>query len=116
MRRLEQADPCRCPLCGRPNNCQLAGSDERKGPCWCSSVEIPESLIARIPVEQRLRACICQACLEAFCREQASGYKIDSGDFYFDESGLMVFTTAYHLRRGYCCGNDCRHCPYKGKE
>ncbi|HEY5368668.1 MAG TPA: DUF5522 domain-containing protein [Hanamia sp.] len=33
-------------------------------------------------------------------------------DFYYDESGLMVFTRKYHLKRGYCCGNGCRHCPY----
>jgi Family of unknown function (DUF5522) len=32
-------------------------------------------------------------------------------DYYFDRS-LMVFSEAYHLRRGYCCGNNCRHCPY----
>jgi len=32
-------------------------------------------------------------------------------DFYF-ENGLMVFTTHYHKKRGYCCGNACRHCPY----
>jgi hypothetical protein len=24
-----------------------------------------------------------------------------------------VFTAAYHLKRGYCCNSDCRHCPYK---
>jgi hypothetical protein len=23
-----------------------------------------------------------------------------------------VFTASYHLRRGYCCENRCRHCPY----
>ncbi|MGN6249124.1 MAG: DUF5522 domain-containing protein [Ginsengibacter sp.] len=34
-------------------------------------------------------------------------------DFYFDENGLMVMTEKYHLERGYCCGNGCRHCPYK---
>jgi len=34
------------------------------------------------------------------------------GDFYLD-GGCMVFTAAYHLRRGYCCGNRCRHCPYQ---
>jgi hypothetical protein len=32
-------------------------------------------------------------------------------DFYF-EDGLMVFTAAYHLKRGSCCGKACRHCPY----
>jgi hypothetical protein len=25
---------------------------------------------------------------------------------------MMVFTRAYHLKRGYCCGNGCLHCPY----
>jgi hypothetical protein len=33
-------------------------------------------------------------------------------DFYMTTEGFMVFTEAYHLRRGYCCKNGCRHCPY----
>jgi hypothetical protein len=32
---------------------------------------------------------------------------------YYLENGLMVFTAAYHLKRGYCCGSGCRHCPYR---
>ena len=32
--------------------------------------------------------------------------------FYYNESGYIVFTQKYHLQRGYCCGNGCRHCPY----
>lgn len=36
-------------------------------------------------------------------------------DFYF-ENGLMVLTARFLMRRGYCCGNDCRHCPYEGSE
>jgi hypothetical protein len=32
-------------------------------------------------------------------------------DYYF-EDGLMVFTKQYHLKRGFCCKNNCRHCPY----
>ena len=32
-------------------------------------------------------------------------------EFYF-EGPYMVFTEAYHLRRGYCCQSACRHCPY----
>ena len=37
-------------------------------------------------------------------------------DYYLNENGLMVFTAAYHLKRGYCCKNQCKHCPwnYKG--
>jgi hypothetical protein len=37
---------------------------------------------------------------------------LEPGDYYM-EGPYMVFTTAYHLRRGYCCNSDCRHCPYK---
>ncbi len=33
-------------------------------------------------------------------------------DFYF-EGPYMVFTAAYHLKRGSCCNSDCRHCPYR---
>jgi hypothetical protein len=34
-------------------------------------------------------------------------------DGYFDpRTGLFVMTEAYHLHRGACCGNRCRHCPF----
>ncbi len=39
--------------------------------------------------------------------------KLEPEDYYV-EDGLMVFTAAYHLKRGSCCGNGCRHCPYGG--
>jgi hypothetical protein len=38
--------------------------------------------------------------------------KLMPEDYYTDENGLSVFTANYHLKRGYCCGNRCRHCPY----
>ncbi len=38
---------------------------------------------------------------------------IEGIDFYFNEHGLMVFTATYHLKRGYCCKNMCKHCPWK---
>ena len=37
-------------------------------------------------------------------------------DYYFNEQGLMVFTEAYHLKRGYCCESGCLHCPYGFKK
>lgn len=33
-------------------------------------------------------------------------------DFYYNEDGRMVMTEEYHKRRGYCCNNKCKHCPY----
>jgi hypothetical protein len=35
---------------------------------------------------------------------------------YYLENGLLVFTKTYHLRRGHCCKNACRHCPYGYKQ
>jgi hypothetical protein len=37
---------------------------------------------------------------------------LDKEDYYTDSNGFLVFTEAYHLKRGYCCKNGCRHCPY----
>jgi hypothetical protein len=31
---------------------------------------------------------------------------------YTVENGRWVFTAAYHQKRGYCCENICRHCPF----
>ncbi len=31
------------------------------------------------------------------------------------DNGKVVFTEQYHMKRGYCCGNGCRHCPYNPK-
>jgi hypothetical protein len=80
-------------------------------------VAIPEALLARLPPESRNQACICRECITEFHRSKnadAASPKILPGDFYFD-NGCMVFTEEYHRRRGYCCGNGCRHCPYAGE-
>lgn len=36
---------------------------------------------------------------------------VEGEDYYF-ENGLMVLTGRFLLKRGYCCGSGCRHCPY----
>jgi hypothetical protein len=36
---------------------------------------------------------------------------LEGVDYYF-ENGLMVLTARFLLKRGYCCRNNCRHCPY----
>lgn len=35
------------------------------------------------------------------------------GDDFYREGPYVVFTAAYHLRRGSCCGSGCRHCPWR---
>jgi hypothetical protein len=41
--------------------------------------------------------------------------QLEPEDYYF-EGEYMVFTAAYHLKRGSCCGSGCRHCPYGFRE
>ncbi|GAA3974032.1 hypothetical protein GCM10022407_19760 [Hymenobacter antarcticus] len=38
---------------------------------------------------------------------------LQPGDFYYTPEGYLVFTEQYHRRRGSCCQNSCRHCPWK---
>jgi hypothetical protein len=37
---------------------------------------------------------------------------LTEGEDYYFEDGLMVLTARYLLRRGYCCEQGCRNCPY----
>ena len=34
---------------------------------------------------------------------------------YYVDGDRVVFTEEFHIRRGQCCGNGCRHCPYEPK-
>jgi hypothetical protein len=49
-------------------------------------------------------------------KEKPKGHSKDEPVYFYMENGLMVFTEAYHLKRGYCCKNGCRHCPYGFKK
>jgi hypothetical protein len=48
----------------------------------------------------------------AMKQEKKPNQTLTPEDYYFNEKGLMVFTAKYHLKRGYCCGSGCKHCPY----
>jgi biotin synthase-like enzyme len=37
-------------------------------------------------------------------------------DYYLNEDGNFVFTENYHLKRGFCCKNVCKHCPWSYKK
>jgi len=34
---------------------------------------------------------------------------------YYMEGVRVVFTALYHIERGKCCSNKCKHCPYTPK-
>lgn len=37
---------------------------------------------------------------------------VEGEDYYYNEQGYIVLTEKFHLKKGYCCGNGCKHCPY----
>lgn len=41
---------------------------------------------------------------------------VENIDYYIDENNNYVFTAKYHLDRGHCCNNKCKHCPYEEKQ
>jgi Family of unknown function (DUF5522)/Cysteine-rich CWC len=116
----------RCPVCGNPNHCRIAAGYAYKGDCWCNESRVPTHILHFV-AEKFETACLCERCLEGLAYygklSQDPREILDllhreirkdpaSLDFYIDDQGNTVFTAAYHLKRGHCCENDCRHCPY----
>ena len=120
-----------CPVCGRDNRCRVAKGHLYKGPCWCEEIVVPGHILRALAGDRFEPACLCRSCLETLARlsQELGGdpaavlreiqVLLDSSrlpapeeDFYLDRNGNTVFTAAYHLKRGTCCGNQCRHCPF----
>lgn len=109
-----------CANCGNQLNC---GADQ-SGLCWCS--DLPPLLSP-----EASRACLCPDCLKTAIQAKIEEYvarvkkgeivneaflystpKLMEGIDFYMENGLMVLSSWFHLKRGECCGNACRHCPY----
>jgi hypothetical protein len=119
-----------CPVCGGDNRCRVAKGHLYKGPCWCEEIIVPGHILRALAGDRFEPACLCRSCLETSARlsqelgdpaavlrkirEQLQGPRLPDPeeDFYLDRNGNTVFTAAYHLKRGTCCGNLCRHCPF----
>lgn len=92
---------------------------------------------AVLQVDPERKECMCEACLTRLVKMEIETYvaqitpesatenrakdlpktatlreEID----YYIENGLYVFTSWFHLKRGACCKNGCRHCPYGFKK
>jgi hypothetical protein len=125
LRRDEQ-----CPVCGGDNQCRMAKGHLYKGPCWCDEIIVPSQILRAFATARFDPACLCRVCLETAARLSlevndfaaaadqiramvaSSQPALKEEDYYIDENGNVVFTAAYHLNRGTCCGNGCRHCPF----
>jgi hypothetical protein len=38
--------------------------------------------------------------------------QVEGRDYYLTKGGYRVMTKEFLTKRGYCCGNGCKHCPY----
>lgn len=38
---------------------------------------------------------------------------IEGEDYYINEQGLFVLTESFLKKRGFCCHNGCKHCPFR---
>lgn len=115
-----------CPACEKTFICKA--TDDAS--CWCT--QLPPIL----PADEDSQ-CLCPHCLSVRIKtklndepEKAAPYlkkaakQVMSGipnlqedlDYYINDEGNWVFTTFYHLRKGYCCQNGCKHCPYGFKK
>jgi hypothetical protein len=47
-----------------------------------------------------------------------SGYgetKVEGVDYVLSPEGFRIMTEYYLVKRGYCCSNRCKNCPYSPK-
>jgi hypothetical protein len=54
----------RCPLCGGLNQCAPAQTGDLTSDCWCRTARIAPAVLTRIPVDQKMKACLCPACAQ----------------------------------------------------
>lgn len=50
----------------------------------------------------------------AIMRAHAAAVEAGQPGYLDPVTGLFVMTAEHHVRRGRCCHNGCRHCPYTG--
>lgn len=112
-----------CSVC---NQNFICGMGQGESACWCNAYP-------RIIPAESDQDCRCQSCLALAIGEhlkvsiESSSIKemVEIARPFFDpdklienidytvDNGQTVFSSWYHLKRGECCGNGCRHCPYE---
>ncbi len=89
-----------CERCGTLFEC----NPENISACHCSKVELNDLELKFVAAKHK--GCLCNACLRDVKKVFQS-----MPEFYI-ENGFYVFTERFLLKRGFCCKNGCRHCPF----
>lgn len=104
-----------CGKCSAIINCQVNNVED----CACSEVVLNEEVC--IFLSKMYFDCLCNACLGKIVSDinEAKNYSLPTGKetivegvHYYREGNKWVFTELYHLLKGFCCKNNCRHCVY----
>ena len=45
-------------------------------------------------------------------KEKKKGENKFPPSYYYMEGERVIFTEEFHINRGMCCGNGCRHCVF----
>lgn len=111
--------------CGRCDTSFECDVDAAVG-CWCSAYPpvlpvddardclCPDCLALAVAaaIKNRLETCCGLDAMLQLARPYQSESQLVENIDYTVEAGRYVFTRWYHLKRGHCCGNGCRHCPF----
>ncbi len=87
----------------------------RSGTTIVQTVEILAEILHGFPAGRQGKAWVRHSRLREWelARQRHASACASSGPSYADPvTGFDVFTANFLKNRGYCCGNDCRHCPY----
>ncbi len=104
-----------CGKCKKEIFCNI--QDIKK--CPCSSVDLNRE--TREFLTKTYFDCLCNTCLETLKRKviaaKSHSFPTEKNVFiegvhFYKEGNMWVFTELYHLLKGSCCGNGCRHCVY----
>lgn len=105
----------KCPRCSVAFECRVNDIQN----CQCAGVKLTHDASAFLA--KTAFDCLCSTCLNQinlWVEEAKNGPQFKSGNglqenfHYYVQQGRYVFTELYHIQRGSCCGNGCRHCPY----
>jgi len=105
----------KCPRCKASLECKQGNVAH----CQCSQVEI--SGATKEYLKKTQYDCLCKSCLSELNHmvKMTERYEFTNSPnllveklHYYRENGFWVFTEFYHMLRGSCCGNGCKHCAY----
>jgi hypothetical protein len=104
-----------CPRCKKYFECNTHDIQN----CFCNKVTLSKDL--KYFLSKTSYNCLCKNCLQelentvAEAKKESFPIKRESyieGKHFYMENDLFVFTEYFHIVKGECCRNSCRHCAY----